>query len=67
MNEFKLNFYFSKYKDFPLPNSDYFKKNFLKNEGNFIYLNELVIMIIKYQVKKYGQTLPNPFKISKGA
>lgn len=58
-----LNYYYHKYKDTPLPNSDEFRKRFNKDEGKFPYLNELIVMIINYQVKTYGCTLPDPIKI----
>lgn len=61
--DFKLNYYYYKYKDKPLPNSDEFRKNFKKNHGRFQYLNELILMIINYQVKTYGGTLPDSSKI----
>lgn len=61
--DFKLNYYYYKYKDTPLPNSDEFRKRFKKEHGNFQYLNELIVMIINYQVKTYGQTLPDSHKI----
>ena len=59
MEEFKLNFYFNLYKDKCLPNRDTFRKNFKKEHGSFKYLEELIIEIEKYQIKKYGCTLPN--------
>lgn len=49
--DFKLNYYYYKYKDNPLPNSDEFRKRFKKENGKFQYLNELIVMIINYQVK----------------
>lgn len=61
--DFKLNFYYHKYKDTPLPNSDEFRKRFERDEGKFVYLNELILMIINYQVKVYGQTLLDSHKI----
>lgn len=61
--DFKLNYYYHKYKDTPLPNSDEFRKKFNKDEGKFPYLNELIVRIINYQVKTYGCTLPDPIKI----
>lgn len=61
--DFKLNLYFNMYKDTSLPNSDEFRKNFKKEHGKFPYLNELIVKIINYQVKKYGCTLPDPNKI----
>ena len=57
--EFKLNYYFEKYKDRSLISSMYFKSRFIKENGNFELLNELVIMINRYQVKKYGYNLNN--------
>ena len=59
MNDFKLEFYFNKYKDSSLPNRDEFRKKFKKEHGNFQYLEELILKIEKYQLKKYGCTLPN--------
>lgn len=61
--DFKLNYYYYKYKDTPLPTSEEFRKNFKIKEYDFPYLNELIVMIINYQVKKYGMTLQNPKKI----
>ena len=61
--DFQLNLYFNMYKDTPLPNSDEFRKRFKRIHGKFTYLNELILMITNYQVKKYGCTLPNPHKI----
>lgn len=61
--DFKLNYYYHKYKDTPLPNSDEFRKRFKKDNGKFPYLNELIVMIINYQVKAYGCTLPDSNKI----
>lgn len=60
---FKLNYYYHKYKDTPLPNSDEFRMRFKRDEGKFPYLNELIVMIINYQVKTYGCTLPDSNKI----
>lgn len=57
--EFKLNYYFEKYKDRSLISSMDFKRRFIKENGNFELLNELVIMINRYQVKKYGYNLNN--------
>ena len=61
--DFKLNLYFNMYKDTPLPNGDEFRKKFKKEHGKFPYLNELIVMIINYQVKKYGCSLQDPRKI----
>lgn len=63
--DFKLNYYYYIYKDDPLPNSDEFRKRFKRDHGKFPYLNELIRMIINYQVKAYGCTLPDPHKIIK--
>lgn len=61
--DFKLNLYFNMYKDTPLPNGDEFRKNFRKKHGDFPYLNELIIRLINYQVRKYGCSLPDSHKI----
>lgn len=63
--EFKLNFYFEKYKDSSLNSNDEFRKKFIKEHGNFPYLNELILMINRYQVKKYGSNLNNYVKCYK--
>lgn len=57
--EFKLNYYFEKYKDSSIISCSDFKRRFIKENGNFELLNELVIMINRYQVKKYGYNLTN--------
>lgn len=54
MEEFKLNFYFNLYKDKEMKNRDVFRANFHKLHGKFNYLEELIIMIEKYQIKNYG-------------
>lgn len=59
MEEFKLQFYFNLYKDKALPNREELRKNFKKIHGEFKYLEELILMIEKYQIKTYGCTLPN--------
>ena len=61
--DFKLNYYYYKYKDIPLPNGDGFRKKFKAKHGNFPYLNELIVMIINYQVRKYGCQLDAGEKI----
>ena len=55
--DFKLQFYFKMFKDKPFKNAKVFKSEFIKKYGNFEYLNELVIMITNYQIKKYGYSL----------
>ena len=57
MLEFKLNYYFEKYKDTCIISLTKFKDNFIKENGDFPLLNELAIMINKYQIKKYGDLL----------
>ena len=59
MMGFKLKMYFEKYKDLPLPSREKFRYNFKKKHGEFQYLEELMLMIEKYQLKKYGETLSN--------
>lgn len=63
--DFKLNLYFNIYKDSPLPNSEGFRAKFKKEHGNFPYLNELILNIINYQIKKYGETLRSGNQIIK--
>lgn len=57
MLEFKLNYYFEKYKDSSLISITNFKREFIKAEGKFDLLNELIKMIHDYQIKKYGECL----------
>ena len=54
MLEFKLNYYFEKYKDTCIIKTPVFKDRFKKENGDFELLNELIVMIQKYQIKKYG-------------
>ena len=55
--EFQINYYFNLYKDEPLENSKSFKAKFIKKHGDFKYLNEVILRINRYQVKKYGNGL----------
>lgn len=55
MLEFKLNYYFEKYKDTCIIKSRLFKELFIKENGDFPLLNELVVMIQRYQYNKYGE------------
>ncbi len=55
--EFQINYYFNMYKDEPLKNSKDFKAKFIKKHGDFKYLNEVILRINRYQVKKYGNGL----------
>lgn len=57
--DFKLQFYFNLYKDKGMPNRAEFRNNFKKSHGEFAYVEELIIMIERYQIKKYGCTLTN--------
>ena len=57
MLEFKLNYYFEKYKDSSMISITNFKREFTKREGKFDLLNELIKMIYDYQLKKYGECL----------
>lgn len=57
--DFKLNYYFEKYKNTSLNSNEDFRLKFIKEHGNFPYLNELILMINRYQVKKYGSNLNN--------
>ena len=49
--------YFQMYKDTPLENRGKLKQKFIKKHGNFQYLNEVVVQIERYQIKKYGELL----------
>ena len=55
--EFKLQMYFSMYKDAPLENRGKFREKFKKKHGEFQFLNELILMIEKHQIKTYGGLL----------
>lgn len=62
-NGFKLNYYFEMYKDRPFINRDKFKFRFMKENGKFQYIKELIVMVEKYQIKKYGQLIYDEYKI----
>lgn len=57
MLEFKLNYYFEKYKDCDILSSTKFKSKFEKENGKFELINELIVMIQKYQYKTYGNLI----------
>lgn len=57
LNEFKLYYYFSKYKDYPISSREHFIRHFRYNEGEFVGLKNLIIIIEQYQIKRYKQTL----------
>lgn len=57
MLEFKLNYYFEMYKDTCILSAPRFKEIFTKKHGDFELINELAIMIQKYQYEKYGNLL----------
>ena len=59
MLEFKLNYYYEMYKDTCIHSIRIFKDNFRKKHGDFALLNELTIMIHKYQYDKYGDLIPS--------
>lgn len=59
MLDFKLNLYYEKYKDTCIIYYTKFKALFEKDNGKFIYFNELFNMIKDYQIKKYGSLLPD--------
>lgn len=54
MLEFKLQYYFEKYKDSNILSTTKFRYNFIKTEGEFPLINELIVKILRYQYKKYG-------------
>lgn len=69
--DFKLNLYFNIYKDYPIGSRDEFRSFFWKRHGRYQYLPELILMIEKYQRKKFGMTIWKdvsyaPSKIKKG-
>ena len=55
--EFQLNYYFEKYKDVSIVSRNDFRQRFRKENGKFTYLEELIMMIERYQIKKYGSSL----------
>ena len=57
MNDFKLEFYFHKYKDKPFVNRRTFRNRFIRENGKYEKLEELIKKVENYQVKKYGITL----------
>lgn len=57
MLDFKLQYYFELYKDTPIASTAKFKLAFTKKHGSFELLNELMIMIQKYQYHKYGDLI----------
>ena len=59
-----MNFLFELYKDNSFKNSEHFRKE-LKEKYNLTdeQLSELYVMISKYQVNKYGQTLDSRYII----
>lgn len=55
--DFKLELYFNIYKDSPVIQRNYFTKQFIRKHGKFEFLPELILMIEKYQIKKYGNLI----------
>lgn len=55
--DFKLNLYFNIYKDYPIGSRDSFRQMFIKKNGRYHYLPELILMIEKYQQEKFGMTI----------
>ena len=55
--DFKLNLYFTMYKDYPIGSRDFFRLQFTRKHGYYHYLPELIHMIEKYQREKYGETI----------
>lgn len=55
MLEFKLNYYFEKYKDSCVISLPKFREKFIKESGEFPLINEVFIMIQRYQYKNYGE------------
>lgn len=65
MLEFKLNYYFEKYKDTCVIFLPKFREKFIKENGDFSLINEVFIMIQKYQYKKYGDLVASGRKTGK--
>lgn len=59
---FKLNYYFEKYKDMPFLNRKAFRAAFRRKYGKFEGLEELIIKIEKYQIKKFGSSIYDCFE-----
>lgn len=59
MLEFKLQYYFEKYKNTCVISAPKFKNTFIRKEGEFELLNELLVMIQRYQIKKYHDLIPS--------
>lgn len=57
MKEFKLNCYFAMYKDVGISNKSKFRNLFEKKHGTYDEMSNLIRMIDRYQISKYGQTL----------
>lgn len=57
MLEFKLQMYFEMYKESVVLSKTRFVGEFTKVHGDFPLVNELFIMIQKYQYKKYGDLI----------
>lgn len=57
MLEFKLNYYFEKYKDTCVLSLSIFRDKFIKENGEFPLINEVFIMVQKYQYKQYGDLI----------
>lgn len=71
MLEFKLQYYFELYKDTCIIKTPVFKDRFKTKHGDFELLNELIVMIQRYQIKKYGDLVESGKKtfrnVKKGA
>ena len=59
MYDFKLNYYFEKLKDTSFVSRQEFREMFKKKYGKFQHVNDLIMMIETYQIKKYGCRIAN--------
>lgn len=66
MIEFQLELYFQMYKETPLVNRNDFKYKFIKKHGNFKYLPELILMLERYQIKKFGNLIDDFMEYAPG-
>ena len=57
MEDFKLEFYFSLYKDKPISTREEFRVKFKRLHGEYEDIEILLMKIENYQIEKYGTTL----------
>lgn len=55
--DFKMDYYFQKYKEYTMISLEYFRKEFKKTEGNYDKIDELFRKIQRHQIAKYGNVV----------